>query len=103
MTTVLAAEGGYQEFTLGSAEWTWLIISGICALIALAVGFILARGVIAADQGTPKMREIAAAIQEGAMAYLRRQFRTILVILSRSRWSFSSLPPRCCGPMDPRR
>ena len=39
------------------------------------------RGVLAADQGTPKMIEIAAAIQEGAMAYLRRQFRTIAVIL----------------------
>ncbi|MFN2487756.1 MAG: sodium-translocating pyrophosphatase [Acidimicrobiia bacterium] len=81
MTTVLAAEGGYQVFTLAGAEWFWLIISGITALIALGVGYVLSRGVIAADQGTPKMREIAAAIQEGAMAYLRRQFRTILVIL----------------------
>ena len=39
------------------------------------------RGVLAADQGTPTMIEIAKAIQEGAMAYLRRQFRTIAVIL----------------------
>ncbi|MEX2624231.1 MAG: sodium-translocating pyrophosphatase [Acidimicrobiia bacterium] len=81
MSTVLAAEGGYQDFTLGSTEWTWLIVSAATAVIALAVGFLLARNVIKADQGTPKMREIAAAIQEGAMAYLRRQFRTILVIL----------------------
>jgi K(+)-stimulated pyrophosphate-energized sodium pump len=81
MTTVLAAEGGYQEFTLGSGEWVWLIVSAAAALVALAVGFLLAQNVIKADQGTAKMQEIAAAIQEGAMAYLRRQFRTILFIL----------------------
>ncbi len=81
MSTVLAAEGGYQEFVLGTAEWAWLIISAVTALIALGVGFLLSRGVLRADQGTEKMKEIALAIQEGAMAYLRRQFKTILVIL----------------------
>jgi K(+)-stimulated pyrophosphate-energized sodium pump len=81
MSTVLAAEGGYQEFVLGSTEWLWLIISATTAVLALIVGWLLSRGVLRTDQGTPKMREIAAAIQEGAMAYLRRQFRTILLIL----------------------
>src|SRR4051812_48199243 len=81
MTHVLAAEGGYQSFHLGGAEWFWLFFSAATALIAIAVGFYLVRGVLAADQGTPTMREIAAAIQEGAMAYLRRQFRTIAIIV----------------------
>ncbi|HJU81916.1 MAG TPA: sodium-translocating pyrophosphatase [Acidimicrobiia bacterium] len=81
MSTVLAAEGGYQEFVLGGTEWTWLVVSAVTAVIAIVVGFLLSQGVIKADQGTAKMKEIAAAIQEGAMAYLRRQFRTILIIL----------------------
>ena len=51
------------------------------ALIAIAVGFLLMRGVLAQDKGTPKMIEIATAIQEGALAYLKRQFRTIIVVL----------------------
>jgi K(+)-stimulated pyrophosphate-energized sodium pump len=77
---VLAAEGGYQAFTLGGGEWFWLIFSGLTALLAVGVGFLLMKGVLAADQGTPKMIEIATAIQEGAMAYLKRQFRTIAAI-----------------------
>jgi K(+)-stimulated pyrophosphate-energized sodium pump len=78
---ILAAEGGYQAFELGGAEFFWLLFSAGTAVLAIAVGFSLMRGVLAADQGTPKMIEIAAAIQEGAMAYLRRQFRTIGYIL----------------------
>src|SRR5437016_1572661 len=78
---VLAAEGGYQDFVLHGGEWAWLFFAAATALLALAVGFYLVRGVLAADQGTPKMIEIATAIQEGAMAYLRRQFRTIAIIL----------------------
>jgi K(+)-stimulated pyrophosphate-energized sodium pump len=81
MLDLLASEGGYQTFHLGGAEWFWLLFSGATALVALAVGFLLMRGVLAADQGTPKMIEIALAIQEGALAYLRRQFKTIAVIL----------------------
>src|SRR5919106_148539 len=77
----LASEGGYQEFTLKGGEFAVLALSGAAALLAIAVGFILVRGTLAADQGTPKMIEIATAIQEGALAYLKRQFRTIAFIL----------------------
>jgi K(+)-stimulated pyrophosphate-energized sodium pump len=81
MVQLFAAEGGYQDFTLKGGEWFVLIGSALTALLALGVGLILMRGVLAADDGTPKMREIAQAIQEGALAYLRRQFRTIAFIL----------------------
>ncbi len=80
-TIVLAAEGGYQVFRLEGGEWAWLVFAAGVALLAIVVGLVLARDVLAADEGTPKMREIAKAIQEGAMAYLRRQFRTIAVII----------------------
>ncbi len=81
MNPLLAAEGGYQDFALHGGEWFVLIGSALTALLALAVGFVLTRGVLAADEGTPTMKEIAKAIQEGAVAYLKRQFRTIGVIL----------------------
>ncbi len=83
MTSIvtLAAEGGYQVFSLKGGEWFWLVFSAATAILAILVGFGLVRGVLSADQGTPKMIEIARAIQEGAMAYLRRQFRTIVIIL----------------------
>ncbi|MFN0026070.1 MAG: sodium-translocating pyrophosphatase [Acidimicrobiales bacterium] len=81
MSQLLAAEGGYQAFTLAGGEWFLLIASAVTALIALAVGAGLAKNVLASDQGTPVMIEIATAIQEGAWAYLKRQFKTIAVIL----------------------
>src|SRR6266550_7870714 len=81
MTHVLASEGSYQAFQLHGGEWFWLVFAAATAVLAILVGFFLMRGVLAADQGTPTMREIADAIQEGAMAYLRRQFRTIALIV----------------------
>src|SRR6266571_5923966 len=81
MINLVAAEGGYQEFTLRNVDKLWLLFSGLTALAAIAVGFALMKGVLAADEGTPKMKEIALAIQEGAWAYLKRQFKTIAVIL----------------------
>ncbi|MDP9464938.1 MAG: sodium/proton-translocating pyrophosphatase, partial [Actinomycetota bacterium] len=81
MPSLLAAEGGYQDFILKGGEKTVLLLSGVASLLAIAVGLLLAKNVMAADEGTPKMKEIALAIQEGASAYLRRQFKTIGVIL----------------------
>ena len=81
MTQVLAAEGGYQAFTLSSTEWGWLIFAAAVAVVALLLGVVLMRGVLKQEQGTDKMQEIAGAIQEGALAYLKRQFRTIGMIM----------------------
>ena len=81
MSATILAEGGYQVFELKGGEWAVLFLSAASALLAIGVGFFLAKDVLAQDQGSPKMQEIAKAIQEGAAAYLRRQFKTIAVIL----------------------
>ena len=77
----LFAAGGYQAFVLGGAERVWLVFALLTGVVAIATALYLMRGVLAADTGTDKMREIAAAIQEGAGAFLRRQFKTIAIIV----------------------
>jgi len=56
----------------------WLII--IAGALSIVYGVWAVRSVMSADAGNPRMREIAAAIQEGAQAYLRRQYTTIAVV-----------------------
>ncbi|HZT64929.1 MAG TPA: sodium-translocating pyrophosphatase [Acidimicrobiales bacterium] len=81
MTNVLATSGGYQDFVLHSSGKEWLLFALLTGVVALGTAFVLMRGVLAADTGTDLMREIAAAIQEGAEAFLKRQFRTIGIVV----------------------
>jgi K(+)-stimulated pyrophosphate-energized sodium pump len=55
----------------------WAII--VCGLLSIVYGAVTVRAVMASDPGTPRMQEIAAAIQEGAQAYLTRQYSTIAI------------------------
>ncbi|ARU52056.1 sodium-translocating pyrophosphatase [Cellulosimicrobium cellulans] len=63
--------------TLGSESLTIVTVIAVIALVALVFAFVLRRQVLAAEDGTAKMQDIAQAVQEGAGAYLSRQFRTL--------------------------
>ena len=57
-----------------------VLIALICGAITVIYGLILTRWVLSKPDGDEKMREIAAAIQEGASAYLSRQYRTVAIV-----------------------
>src|SRR5215469_118934 len=67
--------------TVTGSNVTWVAVVAVIAVLALAMAGWLVRQVLAAGQGTAKMQEIATAVQEGAAAYLRRQFRTLGVFV----------------------
>ena len=63
------------QVTGSNLNITYVVLA--VALGALGIAFALRQQVLAASDGTDKMREIAEAVQEGAAAYLARQFRTL--------------------------
>jgi K(+)-stimulated pyrophosphate-energized sodium pump len=65
------------DSSLSGGDMALVAIVLVISLAALGFAAYLVKAVMAADQGTVKMREIAQAVQEGAAAYLRRQFRTL--------------------------
>jgi K(+)-stimulated pyrophosphate-energized sodium pump len=75
---ILAAAGGEgTAVDLSSGNLTLVIVVGVIALIALGMGVMFRSQVLAAGEGTANMKNIAQAVQEGASAYLTRQFRTL--------------------------
>jgi K(+)-stimulated pyrophosphate-energized sodium pump len=65
-------------FSGSDSIYLWIALgAGVLALVAAAL---FARGVLAADQGTDEMKVIAAAIREGAEAFMGRQYRTIAIM-----------------------
>ncbi|HET9081314.1 MAG TPA: sodium-translocating pyrophosphatase [Trebonia sp.] len=92
LSPALAAGGPVVPVSVSGGNLTWVVIVAVIALAALAVAGALVREVLAASQGTAKMQEIAKAVQEGAAAYLRRQFRTLGVFVFIIFWILLLLP-----------
>lgn len=56
----------------------WLV--PIASLVALCMAWFFFRQMMGADEGTPRMREIAGHVRRGAMAYLRQQYRVVTIV-----------------------
>ncbi|HET6759695.1 MAG TPA: sodium-translocating pyrophosphatase [Propionibacteriaceae bacterium] len=95
------------SISLSGVNLTLVAVVGVIALIALVMAMIFRREVLAANDGTRNMQNIARAVQEGASAYLGRQFRTLsvfavaaffllLLLPVHASADFSSLTLRIC-------
>jgi K(+)-stimulated pyrophosphate-energized sodium pump len=65
------------SLSLDGLNYSLVVVVGVIAVIALVMGFVFRQQVLAHDTGTDSMREIAGAVEEGAQAYLNRQFKTL--------------------------
>ena len=73
------AAGGERLASLADGDRKIVVVVLLASLVALVFAAVFAKEVLAADQGPEKMREVSKAVQDGAAAYLSRQFRTLAV------------------------
>ncbi len=76
-----AAGGEAVTLPFGDAAWGPLWVVLIAAFIALLAGYVWLKKTMAVDPGNERMQSVAAAVQEGAMAYLSRQVKTMIPLV----------------------
>src|SRR6476660_10454063 len=77
----LAPAATAADLQLDGTNLTLVIAVLAIAIIALVMGVFFRQQVLAADPGTEKMQDIGAAVEEGAQAFLARQFKTLSVFV----------------------
>ncbi|MGW4421776.1 sodium-translocating pyrophosphatase [Streptosporangium sp. NPDC004631] len=97
MSVLHPAAAKEPAVSLSGSHFNIVIVVAVVALIALVVAGVLVREVLAAGQGTERMRNIARAVQEGASAYLTRQFRTLAVFVVLIPFLLYLLPAESTG------
>jgi K(+)-stimulated pyrophosphate-energized sodium pump len=75
------AQASDGQVSLAGGNTTLVAVVAVIAVLALAVAVMFRGQVLAAGEGTENMKSIARAVQEGAAAYLNRQFRTLAVFV----------------------
>ncbi len=82
---------------LDGTNFVLVVIVAVIALVALALAGMFRTEVLAADEGTDNMKNIAHAVQEGANAYLTRQFRTLGIFAAVAFVALLALPAETMG------
>src|SRR5881409_896621 len=77
---------------VSGSDFVLVVIVAVIALLALGMAAMFRREVLAAGEGTDNMKRIAQAVQEGANAYLTRQFRTLAVFAGLAFFLLLALP-----------
>src|SRR5450631_1799009 len=88
---------GPPTLSLTGTNLTLVIVVAIIAVVALAMGVVFRQQVLAADPGTAKMQEIGDAVEEGAHAYLARQFKTLSFFVGVVFFLLMALPADTAG------